>query len=76
MRKIDEYVIDYACEDTCVKVANVKSVKKFARGGVGGGGGTLPSAHKNTCVCLLIASGEETSNNRLWSPQALGLRGQ
>ena len=27
LRKIDEYVIDYACEDGCVKVANVKSPK-------------------------------------------------
>ena len=39
-RKIDEHVIDYACEDACVKVANVKSVKKCSPGeGVGGGGG-------------------------------------
>ena len=67
MRKIDEYVIDYACEDACVKVANVKSVKKCLPGKEAGGG-TLPSAHKNTCVYLLIASGEGTSNNRLWSP--------
>ena len=27
MRKIEEYVIDYACEDDCVKVASVKSAK-------------------------------------------------
>ena len=38
MRKIDEYVIDYACEDACVKVANVKSVKKCSPGEVGGEG--------------------------------------
>ena len=34
VRKIDEYVIDYVCEDACVKFANVKSVtwEIFARG--------------------------------------------
>ena len=37
MRKIDEYVIDYACEDTWVKVANVKLVKKSSPGEGGGG---------------------------------------
>ena len=68
VRKIDEYVIDYACEDACVKVANVKLVKKIiVRQGKGAGRRRLPSAHKNTCVYQLIASGEGTSNNRLWS---------
>ena len=42
----------------------------------GGGGGTLASTHKNTFVYLLIASGEGTSNNRLWSLNAYGLTGQ
>ena len=27
MRKIDEYVIDYPCDDACVKFANVRSVR-------------------------------------------------
>ena len=27
VRKNDEYVIDYACEDVCVKVENVKTAK-------------------------------------------------
>ena len=27
LKKIDEYVIDYACKDGCVKVVNVKSAK-------------------------------------------------
>ena len=30
--KIDEYVIDYACEDAGVKVANMKSAKKCSAG--------------------------------------------
>ena len=39
VRKTDVYVIDYACEDACVKVANVKSLKKcYAEEGEGGGG--------------------------------------
>ena len=38
VRKIDEYVIDYACEDGCVKVTNVKSVKKCSPWEGGGGG--------------------------------------
>ena len=39
MRKIDEYVIDYAFEDACVTVANAKlvNIKMFAGGGGGGG---------------------------------------
>ena len=42
-RKINEHVIEYACEDACVKVANVKSVKKCSPGeGVGGGGRDAP----------------------------------
>ena len=57
VRKIDEDVFDYACEDACVKVANVKSVKKCSPG-EGAGEGTLPNAHKSTCVYLLIASGD------------------
>ena len=58
MRKYNEYVIDYAGEDACVKLANVravknmKSVKKCSPGG-GGGGGMLPSAHKNTLRVLI-----------------------
>ena len=73
VREIDEYVIDEACKDACVKVANAKSVKKCSPGG---GGGMLPSAHKNICVYQLKALGEGTSNNRLRSPLAYGLMGQ
>ena len=32
VRKIDEYVIDYTCEDACLKGTNVKSVKKCSLG--------------------------------------------
>ena len=39
VKNIDKYVINYACEDACVKVANVKSVKNVHQGGGGGGGG-------------------------------------
>ena len=35
MRNIDEYVIDCTREDACVKVANVKSVKKGSPGRMG-----------------------------------------
>ena len=59
-----------------------------ARKGVGGR--DSPSAHKNTCVYLLIASGigrlvvvsgapKNTAwrgNDRLWSPLAYGATGQ
>ena len=74
VRKIDEYVIDYAGQDVSEKVVNVKSVKKCSPGeegggGGGGGGGTLPTAHKNTRVSRRIASGEGTSKNRLWGPR-------
>ena len=34
VRKIDDYITDYACEDGCVKVANMKSVKKCSPGGL------------------------------------------
>ena len=57
-----------------VKVANVKSAKNCSQGRRAGGG-MLPSAHKNTCVYLLTASAEGTSNNRLWT-SAYGLTGQ
>ena len=43
----DQDVFDYALEDGCVKVANVKSVKKSSPGRKGRGK-MLPSAHKNT----------------------------
>ena len=69
----NEYVIDYACEDGCVKVANVKTAKTRwlkVRQGV------FPSewptrAH---CVYQFIVSvrwGEGTSINRQWSPLRL-----
>ena len=50
-----------------MKVANVKLEKKCLPG-EGARGGTLPNAHKNTCVYLLMVPGEGTSNNRLGSP--------
>ena len=76
MRKIDEYVIDYICEDVCLKVANVEVGKEMFAGGGGGGGRALPSAHKNTYVYRLIASGEGTSNYSLRSPKAYSLTRQ
>ena len=66
--KIDEYIIDYACEDACVKVPNVKSIKKCSsmadvdQGG--GGGGEVSSANNNTlhvasCCASRVRGGEE-----------------
>ena len=52
MRKIDEYVIDYACEDACVNVANVKSVKKCSPGGM------HPSTHKNALCVPTYCAGQ------------------
>ena len=76
MRKVDENVIDYACQNACVKVANVKSVKKGLPG-EGVWGRTLSNAHKNTCVYQLIASGEGTSNKNPKSRKShAGLLGQ
>ena len=79
VRKIDQYVIDYACEDACVKVTNVKSLKKCCQGRGGGGGGgeatKCPQEHP-ACTELLCRSEEGTSINRLWSPKAYGLMGQ
>ena len=54
VKKVDEIVIDYACEDACVKVANVKSVKKCSPGGGGGegmgGGRTLMPTRTSACT--------------------------
>ena len=61
VRKIDEHVINYACEDARVKFANVKPVtwEMFAGGGGGGegreGGGTLPQEHP---VCSSYCAGQ------------------
>ena len=40
--KNDEYVISYVCEDVCVKVASVKSVKKCSPGEGRGRDGDAP----------------------------------
>ena len=65
VRKIDEYVIDYACEDACMKVANVKSVKKCLPG-------RHPQAQEHpVCADLLYRSGEATTNIIM---EPLGLR--
>ena len=48
MRKIDEYVIEYAYEDDCVKIEKVKSVKKCSQGEGSGEG----RSHKNTLFCM------------------------
>ena len=50
-KKKKKYVIGYACQGACVKVANVNSVNKCSPAG-GAGRGRLPSANKNTCVYL------------------------
>ena len=47
MSNFDQDVFDYALEDGCVKVANVKSVNKGSPGRRGRGK-MLPSAHKST----------------------------
>ena len=55
LRKIDEYVINYACEDACVKIENVKSVKKCSPGaGGGGGGGCLQVPTEAPCMYRVI----------------------
>ena len=59
----DDYVIDCTCEDAHVKVANVKSVKRCSPAA---GPSQVPT--RTPCVYRVIASGEGTSNNRLWSP--------
>ena len=51
MSNFDQDVFDYALEDACVKVANVKSVKKCSRT-------MLPSAHKNTLRVLSYCAGQ------------------
>ena len=53
VRKNDEYVIDYACEDACVKAANVKSVKKCSFGGR-----SQACAHKNTLRVPIYCAGQ------------------
>ena len=57
----DQDVFDYALEDACVKVANVKSGKEmFARCNY-----TLPRANKNTLrVQFLSAGGGTRASNR------------
>ena len=60
MRKIDKYFIDYACEDACVKVANVKSVKKYSpEEGVGRDALKCPQEHLHVPT---YSVGEGTSN--------------
>ena len=53
VRKPDEDVIDYVCEDACVKVVNVKSVKKYSPGEGGGGRSQAPT--RTPCMTRLIA---------------------
>ena len=73
MRKADEYVIDYGCEDACVKVANVKSEKTCSpEKGAGKGCSQEPT---RTPACTYLQH-RWTSLNRLQSPQAYGLMGQ
>ena len=54
MRKIDEYVINYAREDARLKFANEKSVIEKC---LPEGGGALPQEH-SVCTELLCRSGE------------------
>ena len=49
MRKIDEYFIDYAREEACVKVANVKSAEKCSRAE---GGRSLVPTRTPACTNL------------------------
>ena len=61
VRKIDEYVIDDACEDGCVKVENVKSAKtRFLNVLQGVFPNECPQGH-TACTNLLCWSGEGTS---------------
>ena len=58
VRKIDGNVVDYACENGCVKVANVRSVEvgKNSMIECSPGGRSQASAHKNTrCVPIYCA---------------------
>ena len=52
VRKIDEYVIDFACEDACVKVTNVKSVKKCSPEDEAGEGRSLLPTRTPACTYL------------------------
>ena len=52
MSNIDKDANDCACEDACVKVTNVKSVKKCSPGG------RSQAAASTSCVSWFIASGE------------------
>ena len=71
-RKIDQYVIDCACEDACVKSCKREVGKEmFAR--------TTPpiaSAHKNTLCVPIYCAGQVTANHRLWSTLGYGLTGK
>ena len=60
-KKIDEYIIDHAWEDGCVKIANMKSVKKCSSGG------RCHVPTRTPCVCRFLFW--LTANNRLWSPR-------
>ena len=70
MRKINDCVFDYACKDSCVKVANVKLVKKgspsLRRGKI------LPSAHKSI---LRVPSYRAVQVRKLWCLKAVSLAG-
>ena len=52
VRKIDESVIDFACEDACVKVTNVKSVKKCSPEDEAGEGRSLLPTRTPACTCV------------------------
>ena len=64
MRKTDEYVIEYACDDACVKGAHVKPVRKCSPGE--GGGGLLTT----TPACTILYFREGTCNLCLRSPNS------
>ena len=53
VRNNDEYVIDYACEDGCVKVENVKTAKQVRQGMFRQG-----SAHMSTLRAPIYWAGQ------------------
>ena len=53
MREVDEYVFDYVCEDACVEVAMVKSVKKCSPGGR-----SQAISHENTLRVPIYCAGQ------------------
>ena len=78
LRKIDENVIEHACKNACVKVANVKLVSKetVVRGwGRGGGGGGRSQVPTRTPACTEIgAGGEDVTQEPLVAVEPVGLQ--